>query len=129
MGEQMRKDNVAPPFLLLIYLAFSSLSFAAPGTPQAPIAEGPIFMVSESKMKATTISGLIREVMESYPLQLSVDVREATYSVALLEDTKVMRAGREIDSGALKPGLQVTVTGQPSAESEFAMTAERIEVH
>ena len=72
------------------------------------------------------IKGRIVEVMESFPLQLIVDVEGVQYYVGLLEDTTVTEAGRPVDTSRLRPGLDVIVSGERSDTSDTAMMAESI---
>ena len=72
------------------------------------------------------IEGTIVEVMESWPLQLSVKTQTARYHVELLSETAIMHEGRNVDPGKLSPGLQVRVEGQ--AGGRLAMTAQSIEL-
>jgi hypothetical protein len=73
-----------------------------------------------------TIEGKIVEVMESLPLQLTVETATGRYHIGLLPDTAIIREGETIDPGGLLPGLQVRVGGQASGPN--AMTAQTIEI-
>ena len=72
------------------------------------------------------IEGKIVEVMESWPLQLTVETETGRYHVALLSETTITREGETVDPGELLPDLQVRVEGQASGAN--AMTAQAIEV-
>ncbi len=73
-----------------------------------------------------TIKGRIIEVMESYPLQLMVDVEGIQYDVGLLEETLVIEEGLSIDPGRLRPGLFITIKGERSETSNTAIIAKSI---
>jgi hypothetical protein len=72
------------------------------------------------------IEGKIVEVMESWPLQLTVETETGRYHVQLLSETTITREGETVDPGELLPDLQVQVEGQSSGSN--AMTAQAIEV-
>ena len=72
------------------------------------------------------IEGKIVEVMESWPLQLTVETETGRYHVQLLSETTITREGETVDPGELLPDLQVQVEGQASGSN--AMTAQAIEV-
>ena len=73
------------------------------------------------------IEGTIIGVMETWPLQLSVDTREGTWQVALAETTVVTSGGRPVDLSKLLPGRRVRVDGE--ASTARAMKATRIDLH
>ena len=72
------------------------------------------------------IEGSIVEVMESWPLQLTVETEAGRYQVSLLSETTVTREGETVDPGELMPGLRIRVGGQSSGAN--AMTARAIEI-
>ena len=74
------------------------------------------------------IYGSILEVMESYPLQLIVDVNGVQYYVGLREETTVTEAGQSIHPGRLHPGMDVSIRGERATGSDTAMMADSIEV-
>ena len=74
------------------------------------------------------IEGQIVDVMESYPLQLTVSANGIVYYVGLQEETTVARFGSYVDAGQLMPGALVTVRGERSSTSHTAMTAAHIEL-
>jgi len=73
-----------------------------------------------------TIKGHIIEVMESLPLQLIVDVEGTQYYVGLLEETSVIKAGRTVDAGILRPSLDITIRGERSETNKTVMIARSI---
>ncbi|MCD4790080.1 MAG: hypothetical protein K8R37_08790 [Bacteroidales bacterium] len=73
-----------------------------------------------------TIKGNIIEIMESYPLQLIVDVEGTKYYVGLLEETSIIKAGRTADAGILRPSLDITIRGERSETDKTAMIAKSI---
>jgi hypothetical protein len=79
-------------------------------------------------LEEMTIDGVIVNVMESWPLQLTVDADAKSYNVLLQLNTIIEHEGREVSERELKPGLQVMIRGYRSPE-EFAMTAKQIEIH
>jgi hypothetical protein len=72
------------------------------------------------------IEGTIVEVMESWPLQLTVETETGRYHVALLSETTITREGETVDPGELLPDLQVRVEGQRTGSS--AISAQTIEI-
>lgn len=72
------------------------------------------------------MQGTIVEVMESWPLQLIVEVDTVRHHVGLLSETTVTRAGQAVDPGELSPEMQVRVEGD--ASGHLAMTAQAIEI-
>ena len=73
------------------------------------------------------IEGTIVEVMESWPLQLSVQTREGRYYVEVLSKTRITQAGESINQGDLSPNLQVQINGDPGFD-KLTMTAETIKI-
>jgi hypothetical protein len=72
------------------------------------------------------IEGTIIDVMETWPLQLSVDTREGIYHVALAETTAVTSEGRPEEPAQLLPGRPIRVEGK--ASNARAMKAARIDI-
>jgi hypothetical protein len=72
------------------------------------------------------IEGTIVEVMESWPLQLTVETETGRYHVALLSETTITREDETVDPGELLPDLQVRVEGQRTDSS--AIIAQTIEI-
>ncbi len=74
------------------------------------------------------IEGKIITVMESWPLQLTVQAQTALYHVVLRSDTQITQKGQAVDPGSLRPDLPVKIEGQVSSSNPLAMNAEAIEV-
>ncbi|MEG4348458.1 hypothetical protein QUA70_20095 [Microcoleus sp. LAD1_D5] len=74
------------------------------------------------------IEGKIMTVMESWPLQLTVQTQTALYHVVLRSDTQITQQGKEVNPGSLRPDLPVRIGGQVSSSNPLAMNAEAIEV-
>ena len=55
------------------------------------------------------LSGVISEVLESYPPQIVLQARRERFDLALREGTSVRVRGRDVGFGALKPDLVVKV--------------------
>ncbi len=72
------------------------------------------------------IEGTIIDVMETWPLQLSVDAGEGVCQVALGEATVVTSEGRPAEPAQLLPGCPVRVEGK--ASNARAMKAVRIDI-
>jgi hypothetical protein len=72
------------------------------------------------------IEGTIIGVMETWPLQLSVNTREGVYQIALGETTAVTSEGVATEPAGLLPGRWVRVAGEPS--NARAIKAERIDI-
>ena len=73
-----------------------------------------------------TIEGTITGVLESSPLQLTVETSAGPMHVALRADTAVSQDGRPIDPGRLRPDLRVRIRGDRSGPS--ALSARSIEI-
>jgi hypothetical protein len=74
----------------------------------------------------TAFEGVILEVMESFPLQWTVQANAGRYHVGLLKETIVSRGSIRVDAGELTPGLRVRVEGEYSAPN--AVIAQEIEI-
>ncbi len=72
--------------------------------------------------------GRIVDVMESWPLQLTVATEGGRCHVALLQETMITRNDRKIGPGELTPGLLVRVEGPSSSATGLAMTAQTIQI-
>ncbi len=72
------------------------------------------------------IEGKLLEVMESWPLQLTVKTETDQFHIELLEETVVTHEGEVVDTVTLRPNLEVRVEGQASGPN--AMTAQTIEI-
>lgn len=72
------------------------------------------------------IEGKIKEVMESWPLQLAVDTDVGRYHVGLLSNTKIIKGDENVDPGDLRPNLTVLIKGKSAGDK--SMTAEIIEI-
>jgi hypothetical protein len=80
--------------------------------------------------KTETVDGVVRAVMESDPLQLTVGVKagdkEEKYAVLLTDRTVVTRDGKPAKPADLKPDQVVKVTGTPTGAK--GITATKIEI-
>ena len=74
-----------------------------------------------------TITGKITGVMETWPLQLTLDVESEQYYVSLKNNTDIYRGSQPATAGELSPGMQVKITGITS-ESETRLIAQSIEI-
>lgn len=74
------------------------------------------------------IEGKIVTVMESWPLQLTVQTQTGFYDVVLRLDTQITQNERIVDPGSLHPDLQVRIRGQVFSSNPLAMNAQMIEV-
>ncbi len=74
------------------------------------------------------IEGKIVELMESWPLQLSVETEMGLYHVELLDETKVIQAKRMVSPGNLSLHLHIKVKGYSSSETSSAMLAQEITI-
>ena len=74
------------------------------------------------------IEGTILEIMESWPLQLTVETEVGQYHVALLEETSILQRGDPFNTNRLVPSLQVKIKGEVPPTQENAMIANFIEV-
>lgn len=74
------------------------------------------------------IEGKIITVMESWPLQLTVQGQTALYDVVLRSDTQITQKGSVLDPGSLRPDLSVRISGQVSSSNPLAVNAQVIEV-
>ncbi|MEM9213068.1 MAG: hypothetical protein AAGD25_01705 [Cyanobacteria bacterium P01_F01_bin.150] len=88
-------------------------------------AETPNVINSSDSMN---IEGTITEVMESWPLQLSVETTTGQYHIELLSETTITQDGNDVEADRLIPNVQVLITGQASTSQENAMIADSIEI-
>jgi hypothetical protein len=72
------------------------------------------------------IEGEVVAVMESWPLQLTVQTMQGTYHVALLDETQITQRAELAEPSALRPGARVRIEGRQSAAS--ALVAKNIEI-
>lgn len=75
---------------------------------------------------AMTIEGKIIEVMESWPLQLTVETQTSPLNVGLLAETEIIRQGQVLGPGELTPGVRVRIEGENTGPN--AMSARTIEI-
>ncbi len=72
------------------------------------------------------IAGTILEVMETWPLQISIDTGERTWHVALDERAGITSEGQPADVAQLLPNRWVRVEGE--AANAGAMKAVRVDI-
>jgi hypothetical protein len=77
---------------------------------------------------AMIIEGTVEQVMETSPLQLTVTTNSGRYHVALQSNTAVTQQDKTVNSGILKPGVRVSISGQPSSFDSMALTAQAVEI-
>ncbi|NJM17348.1 MAG: hypothetical protein HC836_04495 [Richelia sp. RM2_1_2] len=118
-----------------IYLSLNSLLFLGLLLPACAFEQSKISSQSTKENQNVSItheqmiiSGKIVQVMESWPLQLSVETSSGSYDVQLLEDTKITRQGQEVKPGELSPNMPVKIEGQLSKSNSNAFTASNIEI-
>jgi len=75
-----------------------------------------------------TIDGQIVNVMETWPLQLTVQSGLSRYYVRLTEETKVSRGAQDVGPGQLRPSTRVRIIGQGSGDESTGLTATSIEI-
>lgn len=78
--------------------------------------------------KAMVIEGTVEQVMESYPLQLTVTTNSGRYFVSLQANTIVAQQDKTVEQGTLKPGTHVQITGQQPANADMALVAQKIQI-
>jgi hypothetical protein len=64
--------------------------------------------------------------MESQPLQLFIHDGQNRVAVSLMENTIIIRGGREIDAGELKEGMKIQIEGGKPGTDELHI--EKIEI-
>jgi hypothetical protein len=74
------------------------------------------------------IEGTIEQVMESFPLQLTVTTNSGRYFVSLQSSTAVIQQGKTVEQGVLKPGTAVQITGNQSSGADMALIAQTIQI-
>ena len=74
------------------------------------------------------IDGEIVNVMESWPLQLTVQTAAGRYHVRLLEGTIVTRRATTVGPGVLRPELRVRIRGSRVRSTPLVMSARVIEI-
>jgi hypothetical protein len=72
------------------------------------------------------VEGKIISIMETWPLQLTVETTAGRYHVSLLPETTVSQLGQPLDTGALQTNCIVQINGQSAGGN--TITAELIEV-
>lgn len=80
-----------------------------------------------SKSKKVEITGEITGVRETWPLQLTINVKSEHYCVALQNDTAIYFDSKPATADELCPGMSVKITGVTS-ESETRLIAQIIEI-
>lgn len=65
--------------------------------------------------------------METWPLQLTINVKSEQYYVALEDNTAIYRDSEPATASDLSPGMQVKITGVTS-ESGTRLIAKIIEI-
>ena len=75
-----------------------------------------------------SIEGEITAVMESWPLQLTVDTETESYFVSLDPDTDITQGGTAVEASQLSPGQAVKISGTLSPSEENAMVAQSVEI-
>jgi len=114
-------------FLFTLFIVPSLLSHIWDSKPRRYDKHKVFINLSEKgDSEVMTIKGHIIEVMESFPLQLIVNVEGTQYYVGLLEETSVIKAGRTVDAGILRPSLDITIRGERSETNKTAMIARSI---
>ena len=79
-------------------------------------------------MPGIIIEGTVVEVMESWPLQLSVESGGRIFQVRLLEETEAAHRGKMIDHHRLKPNCFVRIVGECPPSDEHTLTALSIDL-
>lgn len=74
------------------------------------------------------ITGKIITVMESWPLQLTVQTQTDLYHVLLRSDTQITQKGQVVNPGSLRPDLPVRIGGQVSSSNPLGVNAQMIEI-
>ena len=74
------------------------------------------------------IEGTIMEVMESWPVQLSVRSGGRIFHVELLDETTVKRRSDVAEQSDLRPNIGVAVFGTARRGVKDALIANRIEI-
>ena len=73
------------------------------------------------------IQGTLVAVLESWPLQLLVDIGMQRYNIALSPTTQVLRQGKIIPVSQLHPGIGILIQGHGSPV-DLRMTANTINI-
>lgn len=73
-----------------------------------------------------TIEGSVLDVMESWPLQLTVQTQGGRCHIELLTETVVSRSGQRVEAGELKPGVRVRIEGEGFGPN--ALTAREVRI-
>ena len=79
-------------------------------------------------VRVMIIKGTIAEVMESWPLQLTVESEGAVYHVSLGLETVVTRGPATLEPGALLPGQRVVITGQSGVAPMTMNRADTVKI-
>lgn len=111
--------------LLLLILLLPACGFETNNISSTNAKENQEVSITQEQM---IISGKIIQVMESWPIQLSVETSSGTYDVQLLEDTKITRQGKTVKPGELNPNMRIKIEGQLSSPNSDGVTASTIEI-
>lgn len=74
------------------------------------------------------IKAKVLHVMESWPLQLTVEGDGGKFEIALELDTKVTRQGHRVNPKEIVPGINIRANGDSPTSNKFGMTAKSIEI-
>jgi len=96
---------------------------------QPTSSEDPAFSASAiyNNPEIMEIQGTLVAVLESWPLQLLVDIGMQRYNIALSSTTQILRQGKIIPASQLHPGIEILIQGHGSPV-DLRMTANTIHI-
>jgi hypothetical protein len=84
--------------------------------------------IMTTSFEIMTIEGTIEQVMESWPLQLTVITNSGRCYVSLQSETATTQQGKTVAQATLKPGSQVQITGQRASTNNMTLVAQAIQI-
>ncbi len=112
-------------YLVMVILLLTTVSSGCSGGELVPTA-APTPEISSHAGEDTMIQGQILAVMESWPLQLTLETAQGEFTVQLAETTTVYQNDVVVDPGILVAGFSIAVEGNLSGST--TMTAHSIRI-
>lgn len=128
----LRQGMMKMGWMLIVALGLLMFGCAAEAESPKPVDAGKPVSSQDStpaplgEAKAVTVEGQIKQIMESYPPQLKVQQKDGSQiTVALKQDTQVVKGEKSLGLGDLPSGAQIRVSGTSRGQG---VTADRVEI-
>lgn len=112
-------DSSATKEPAIVTTADPNQSVSSDNAARSPITSAP---------KSMMIEGQIEQVMESFPLQLTVTTNSGRYFVSLQANTAIVQQGKTVAPTSLQPGTRVQISGRQAANAEMTLVAQNIQI-